>query len=118
MKDNVMLVKQHVSFRQCHVYVNQVCLFVHWCFCFEIFIESNSLLDILVCINHVDQLCSCSPKKYCLWYRYSLDEMTHMLDALRERLDLCQKWKLIVGRIISVDQQNLIGMKSVNMSSN
>jgi histone demethylase JARID1 len=66
-------------------------------------------IDILVCINHIDQLCSCSPRKYCLWYRYTLDEMTAMLDALRERLDLCQKWKLLVHRVISTDHQTLIG---------
>jgi len=68
------------------------------------------LVDILVCINHIDQLCSCSPRRYCLWYRYTLDEMSNMLDALRERLDLCQKWKLLVNRVISTDHQTLIGM--------
>ena len=66
--------------------------------------------DILVCINHVDHLCSCSPRKYCLWYRYTIDEMSDMLEALRERLDLCQKWKLLVNRVISTDHQTLIGM--------
>jgi len=66
--------------------------------------------DILVCINHIDQLCSCSPRKYCLWYRYTLDEMSNMLDALRERLDLCQKWKILVNRLISTDHQTLIGI--------
>jgi hypothetical protein len=35
--------------------------------------------------------------------------MSDMLDALRERLDLCQKWKLLVNRLISTDQQTLIG---------
>ena len=32
-----------------------------------------------------------------------------MLDALRQRLDLCQKWKLMVNRLISTDHQTLIG---------
>lgn len=70
--------------------------------------------DILVCINHIDQLCSCSPRKYCLWYRYTLDEMSDMLEALRERLDLCQKWKLLVNRVISSDHQTLIGKRTNN----
>ncbi|CAF3754583.1 unnamed protein product [Rotaria sordida] len=67
----------------------------------------------LVCINHVDQLCSCSPKKYCLWYRYTIDEMSNMLDALRERLDLCQKWKILVNRLISNDHQNVIDFNDI-----
>ena len=37
--------------------------------------------------------------------------MLNMLDALRERLDLCQKWKIIVNRLISSDHQTLIGKK-------
>ncbi|CAF3741537.1 unnamed protein product [Rotaria sordida] len=69
--------------------------------------------NILVCINHGDQLCSCSPKKYCLWYRYTIDEMSNMLDALRERLDLCQKWKILVNRLISNDHQNLIDFNDI-----
>lgn len=70
--------------------------------------------DILVCINHVDYLCSCSPRKYCLWYRYTVEEMSDMLEALRERLDLCQKWKLLVNRVISSDHQTLIGMRKMD----
>jgi hypothetical protein len=34
--------------------------------------------------------------------------MSDTLDALRERLDFCQKWKLIVNRLISTDHQTLI----------
>jgi hypothetical protein len=37
--------------------------------------------------------------------------MTDMLEALRERLDLCQTWKLLVNRLISTDHQTLIGRK-------
>lgn len=40
-----------------------------------------------------------------------------MLDALRERLALCQNWKLLVNRLISSDHQTLIG-KTVMMPSN
>ena len=65
--------------------------------------------DILVCINHLDQLCSCLTRNYCIWYRYTMDEMADMLEALRERLDLCQKWKCLVNRLISNDHPNLIG---------
>jgi hypothetical protein len=77
------------------------------------FIDQLNILDVLVCINHIDQLCSCSPRKYCLWYRYTLDEMSKMLDALRERLDLCQTWKLIVNRLISTDHQSLIEFNDI-----
>lgn len=57
----------------------------------------------------MDQLCSCSVENYCLWYRYTMEEMTEILDALRARLDLCQKWKILVHRLIQNDHQNLIG---------
>jgi hypothetical protein len=106
MNDNVMLVKQLVFYQQYLVYANRVCLFLF----FSRFYFNKFFKDILVCINHIDQLCSCSPRKYCLWYRYTLDEMSNMLDALRERLDLCQKWKILVNRLISTDHQTLIGI--------
>ncbi|CAF1364311.1 unnamed protein product [Adineta steineri] len=69
--------------------------------------------NILVCINHIDQLCSCAPRKYCLWYRYTLNEMSDMLNALRERLDLCHKWKGLVNRLISTDHQSLIEFNDI-----
>ncbi|CAF3164654.1 unnamed protein product [Rotaria sp. Silwood2] len=36
-----------------------------------------------------------------------------MLDALRGRLDLCQKWKILVNRLISNDHQNLIDFNDI-----
>ncbi|CAF3976187.1 unnamed protein product, partial [Rotaria magnacalcarata] len=73
----------------------------------------DELIYILVCINDINQLCSCSPKKYCLWYRYTIDEMLNMVDALRERLDLCQKWKTLVNRLISTDHGTLIDFNDI-----
>jgi hypothetical protein len=35
--------------------------------------------------------------------------MSKMLEALRERLDLCQNWTMLVNRVISTDHQTLIG---------
>jgi hypothetical protein len=43
--------------------------------------------------------------------------MTNMLDALRERLDLCQKWKILVNRLISTDQQTLTGKLYIDNSA-
>ena len=85
--------------------------------CFLSAVSCSCKPNILVCINHVDQLCSCSPKNYSLWYRYTTDEMTNMLDALRERLELCQKWKLLVNRLISSDQQALIDFNDIEKHS-
>ena len=73
--------------------------------------------NVLVCINHTDQLCNCSPKNYSLWFRYTIDEMTEMLSALRERLDLCQNWKDLVHRLISTDHQTLIDIDDVEKHS-
>jgi len=73
--------------------------------------------NVLVCINHVDQLCNCSPKNYSLWFRYTIEEMLEMLDALRGRLDLCQKWKNLVHRLISTDHQTLIDIDDVEKHS-
>lgn len=44
--------------------------------------------------------------------------MTDMLDALRERLDLCQNWKVLVNRLISTDHQTLIGKILQNKLNN
>lgn len=81
--------------------------------CFLSAVSCSCKPNILVCINHIDQLCSCSPQNYCLYYRYTIDEMTNMLDALRERLDLCQTWKLLVNRLISSDHQTLIDFNDI-----
>ncbi|CAF0929992.1 unnamed protein product, partial [Didymodactylos carnosus] len=76
--------------------------------CFLSAVSCSCKPNVLVCVNHVDQLCTCSPPSYCLWFRYTCEEMSDMLQALSERLDLCQKWKLLVNRLISNDHSILV----------
>ncbi|CAF0968427.1 unnamed protein product [Didymodactylos carnosus] len=76
--------------------------------CFLSAVSCSCKPNVLVCINHIDQLCTCIPPSYCLWFRYTCEEMSDMLEALRERLDLCQKWKSLVNRLISNDHSVLV----------
>ncbi|XP_071961642.1 lysine-specific demethylase 5A-like [Antedon mediterranea] len=46
----------------------------------------------LVCIHHVDKLCSCHPSKHCLRYRYTLDELPGMLHRLKMRAESFDNW--------------------------
>lgn len=48
--------------------------------------------DKLVCLHHVDKLCSCPPSKFCLRYRYTLDELPSMLCRLKERAECYEIW--------------------------
>ncbi|XP_078076448.1 lysine-specific demethylase 5A isoform X2 [Mustelus asterias] len=50
----------------------------------------------LVCLYHIDDLCSCPVTNYCLRYRYTLDELPSMLYGVKERAQSYDNW---VGKV-------------------
>lgn len=67
------------------------------------------LLDKVVCIHHVNKLCSCRPSQYCLRYRYTLDELPTMLHRLKVRAESFDNWTTKVRAALEADVDEKIG---------
>ncbi|XP_068125459.1 lysine-specific demethylase 5B [Hyperolius riggenbachi] len=48
--------------------------------------------NALVCLYHVDGLCSCPKHKYILGYRYTLDDLFPMMNAVKLRAESYDSW--------------------------
>ena len=46
----------------------------------------------LVCLRHFTDLCSCTPEKHTLRYRYTLDELPIMLQKLKLKAESFDSW--------------------------
>ncbi|KAM9320723.1 lysine-specific demethylase 5B [Gastrophryne carolinensis] len=60
------------------------------CFTSAVYCPCNP--TALVCLHHVDALCSCPPHKYILGYRYTLDDLYPMMNAVKLRADSYDTW--------------------------
>uniref|UniRef100_A0A7N6BM16 [histone H3]-trimethyl-L-lysine(4) demethylase n=1 Tax=Anabas testudineus TaxID=64144 RepID=A0A7N6BM16_ANATE len=47
---------------------------------------------ILVCLHHISDLCSCPITSYTLNYRYTLDDLFPMMNAVKQRAELYDEW--------------------------
>ncbi|XP_040907391.1 lysine-specific demethylase 5B-B [Toxotes jaculatrix] len=47
---------------------------------------------VLVCLYHINDLCSCPISNYTLNYRYTLDQLFPMMTAVRQRAELYDEW--------------------------
>ncbi|XP_034028924.1 lysine-specific demethylase 5B-B isoform X2 [Thalassophryne amazonica] len=47
---------------------------------------------VLVCLHHISNLCSCPVSSYTLNYRYTLDNLFPMMNAVKQRAELYDKW--------------------------
>uniref|UniRef100_A0A4W6E9R3 [histone H3]-trimethyl-L-lysine(4) demethylase n=1 Tax=Lates calcarifer TaxID=8187 RepID=A0A4W6E9R3_LATCA len=47
---------------------------------------------VLVCLYHISDLCSCSVTNYTLNYRFTLDELFPMMNAVKQRAELYDEW--------------------------
>ncbi|XP_063063919.1 lysine-specific demethylase 5B-B [Engraulis encrasicolus] len=55
---------------------------------------------VQVCLHHADQLCSCAPSRYTLRYRFTLDELYPMMDAVKKRAELYDQWAGLVADVL------------------
>ena len=67
------------------------------------------LTERIVCLRHADKLCSCPPSKYCLRYRYTLDEIPAMLSRLKERAECYEIWHKNVEKALEATDDNKVG---------
>ena len=49
-------------------------------------------VDELVCIEHYAELCECAHSNKVLRYRYTLEELPHMIHQLRVRAEMYDSW--------------------------
>uniref|UniRef100_A0A3Q3JX86 [histone H3]-trimethyl-L-lysine(4) demethylase n=1 Tax=Monopterus albus TaxID=43700 RepID=A0A3Q3JX86_MONAL len=47
---------------------------------------------VLVCLHHISDLCSCPITNYTLNYRYTLDNLFPMMNAVKQRAELYDEW--------------------------
>ncbi|XP_017265109.1 lysine-specific demethylase 5B-B isoform X2 [Kryptolebias marmoratus] len=47
---------------------------------------------VLVCLYHIDELCSCPLSNYTLNYRYTMDDLFPMMNAVKQQAELYDEW--------------------------
>uniref|UniRef100_A0A8C4XUZ0 [histone H3]-trimethyl-L-lysine(4) demethylase n=1 Tax=Falco tinnunculus TaxID=100819 RepID=A0A8C4XUZ0_FALTI len=61
---------------------------------------------LLVCLYHVEDLCSCPTYKYKLGYRYTLEELYPMMNALKMRAESYNEWASNVNEALEAKINN------------
>lgn len=74
------------------------------------FKKSCLVSESLVCLPHMDKLCKCPPTRYCLRYRYTLDELPSMLGRLKDRAECYEKWHGKVKLALEATDEKKVGM--------
>lgn len=59
--------------------------------CYVLF-DTHPVVDALSCLEHVAELCDCDGSSKVLRYRYTLEEMPHMIHQLRVRAESYDNW--------------------------
>uniref|UniRef100_A0A8C1IAH6 [histone H3]-trimethyl-L-lysine(4) demethylase n=1 Tax=Cyprinus carpio TaxID=7962 RepID=A0A8C1IAH6_CYPCA len=65
--------------------------------------------DQLVCLHHIEDLCSCPARSYTLNYKYTLAELKPLFQALTTRAESYEDWASKVKKILKADQDNKSG---------
>ncbi|KAG7216008.1 hypothetical protein INR49_003530 [Caranx melampygus] len=60
--------------------------------CYLSAVTCSCSLGVLVCLHHINDLCSCPITNYTLNYRYTLDELFPMMTAVQQRAELYDEW--------------------------
>ncbi|ELK34975.1 Lysine-specific demethylase 5B [Myotis davidii] len=68
--------------------------------CFMSAVSCACKPGLLVCLHHVPELCSCPPGKYKLRYRYTLDDLYPMMNALQLRAESYNEWAVAVSEAL------------------
>uniref|UniRef100_A0A8C2GUX3 [histone H3]-trimethyl-L-lysine(4) demethylase n=1 Tax=Cyprinus carpio TaxID=7962 RepID=A0A8C2GUX3_CYPCA len=62
--------------------------------------------DQLVCLHHIEDLCSCPARSYTLNYKYTLAELKPLFQGLTARAESYEDWASKVNKILKADQDN------------
>uniref|UniRef100_A0A8C1I289 [histone H3]-trimethyl-L-lysine(4) demethylase n=1 Tax=Cyprinus carpio carpio TaxID=630221 RepID=A0A8C1I289_CYPCA len=67
--------------------------------------------DQLVCLHHIEDLCSCPARSYT--YKYTLAELKPLFQALTARAESYEDWASKVNKILKADQDNKSDMEEL-----
>ncbi|XP_068454053.1 lysine-specific demethylase 5B-B isoform X2 [Clinocottus analis] len=65
---------------------------------------------VLVCLHHIEELCSCPVTNYTLNLRYTLDELFPMMNAVKQRAELYDEWALLVAETLEAKLEKKKGL--------
>ncbi|KAK7929106.1 hypothetical protein WMY93_005501 [Mugilogobius chulae] len=65
---------------------------------------------VLVCLYHIGQLCSCPISSYTLNYRYNVDDLFPMMNAVKERAQLYDDWAVRVSETLEAKLEKKRGL--------
>uniref|UniRef100_A0A673HDD9 [histone H3]-trimethyl-L-lysine(4) demethylase n=1 Tax=Sinocyclocheilus rhinocerous TaxID=307959 RepID=A0A673HDD9_9TELE len=77
--------------------------------CYLSAITCPCIPDQLVCLYHIEDLCSCPARSYTLNYKYTLAELKPLFQALTARAESYEDWASKVNKILKADQDNKSG---------
>ncbi|KYO33188.1 lysine-specific demethylase 5B isoform B [Alligator mississippiensis] len=84
--------------------------------CFMSAVYCSCKPGLLVCLYHVEDLCSCPTYKYKLGYRYTLDDLYPMMNALKSRAESYNEWASNVNEALEAkinNKKSLISFKAL-----
>ena len=64
----------------------------------------------VVCLYHMNDLCTCESSKKILRYRYTLDELPAMLQKLKRRVESFDNWAFKVKSALEEENSEKPGM--------
>ncbi|XP_072223752.1 lysine-specific demethylase 5B-B isoform X2 [Leuresthes tenuis] len=65
---------------------------------------------VLVCLHHISSLCSCPVTNYTLNYRYALDDLFPMMNAVKQRAQLYDEWACRVSETLEAKLEKKKGL--------
>uniref|UniRef100_A0A8C3S9Y4 [histone H3]-trimethyl-L-lysine(4) demethylase n=1 Tax=Chelydra serpentina TaxID=8475 RepID=A0A8C3S9Y4_CHESE len=84
--------------------------------CFMSAVYCSCKPGLLVCLYHIEDLCSCPTYKYTLGYRYKLDDLYPMMNALKLRAESYNEWASKVNEALEAkinNKRSLISFKAL-----
>uniref|UniRef100_A0A8C2WTV3 [histone H3]-trimethyl-L-lysine(4) demethylase n=1 Tax=Cyclopterus lumpus TaxID=8103 RepID=A0A8C2WTV3_CYCLU len=66
---------------------------------------------VLVCLHHINDLCSCPITNYTLNLRYTLDELFPMMNAVKQRAELYDEWASLVKETLEAKLEKKKGLQ-------
>ncbi|XP_010730368.2 lysine-specific demethylase 5B-B isoform X3 [Larimichthys crocea] len=67
-------------------------------------------LGVLVCLHHINDLCSCPVANYTLNFRYTLDDLYPMMTAVKQRAELYDDWASLVTETLEAKLEKKKGL--------
>lgn len=65
---------------------------------------------VLVCLYHISNLCSCPVSNYTLNYRYTMDDLFPMMNAVKQRAELFDEWACRVSETLEAKLEKKKGL--------